>query len=280
MKIKKILLLCATTMLFVACGKDDHSPVPIKPVLPSSGEKPITSITRLGNVESGYDWNFTYSDGRLTNAIGTLRDPSASVDRSFTYTSTFAYGAKEVSLNSSTGEKITLQLNGEGYVSKMLVNRNIYTFQYNYSGQLCAWSKQVFEESLGQIQQYNSSATIDYDAQGALQKIVYKGVDNRQTILTFTNYASANRNGLMPPTIARELGCIGFEQLYYAGLLGRPTRLLVKSIKYDFYDDSNAIASTQTTDFEYGYQSDGNIELCNYHIAPSGNIASVSYKYN
>lgn len=278
MKFKQILLLCVAGLGLASCGSDDNNATMLTPILPSSGDSPVVSITRLGSIESGYDWNFTYDGGRLTKADGILRDPSSSVDRTFTYNSTFTYGEKSATLKSSTGENIVLDLNADGYVTKMMVNRNVYTYQYNYSGQLCAWSKQVFEESLGQIQQYNSHATIDYDAQGALQKIVYVGTDNRQTILTFTSETRDNRNGIMPPTIARELGCIGFEQLYYAGLLGRPTRKLVKTIKYDYYDDSNNISSTSNVDFEYGF-GNNNTTICQYHIKGTNEVAVVSYGY-
>ena len=282
MKFKSILLLCMAGLAFASCGNDDNNKTIFTPTLPTAGGKAIVSISRLGSIESGYDWNFTYTDGRMTKADGVLRDPSVSVDQTFTYTSTFSYGERDVTLNSTTGEKITLHLNADGYISKMMVNRNVYTFQYNYSGQLSAWSKQIFEESLGQIQQYNSSATIDYDTQGAFQKIVYKGNDNRQTVLTFTSDAQPNNNGIMHPTIARELGCIGFEQLYYAGLLGRPARMLVKTIKYDYYDDSNSISSTANVDFEYGYQNGDrskNVTYCTYHVTGTNEVASVSYKY-
>lgn len=278
MRLKQIIFILVAGLGIASCSSDDNKVTTLTPTLPSSGNQPVVSITRLGSIESGYDWSFTYADGRLTKADGVLRDPSAAVDRTFSYTSTFSYGEKSVTLNSSAGEKISLFLNASGFVEKMMVNRNVYSFQYNYSGQLSAWSKQVFEESLGQIQQYNSHATIDYDSQGALQRIVYVGTDNRQTILTFTSETRDNRNGIMPPTIARELGCIGFEQLYYAGLLGRPTCKLVKSIKYDYYDDAGNIYSTSNVDFEYGYQNN-NTTICYYHLKGTNEVASVSYGY-
>ena len=96
MKIKNIFVLCATTLAFAACGSDTPV-VTMKPSLPSSNDKPVTSITRRGSIESAYDWKFVYNDGRLVSADGTLRDASPSVDGTFSYNSTFTYGANDVS---------------------------------------------------------------------------------------------------------------------------------------------------------------------------------------
>lgn len=266
-------LLLLAVLTAVACSDDD--PVPFRPLLPANGASAVHSITRLGSVEAGYDWQFTYADGRMQKATGVLRDPSNVIDQSFKYTSAFNYGAKSVGMTSSNGEKISLHLTEQGFISQMTVDRNVYTFQYNANGQLSQWSKLVFEQTLGQVQQYRSSATISYDDAGAFRQITYVGTDSRRTVLDFVNANQANVNGILPPTISLEMGCIGFEQLYYAGLLGKSSKLLVKSITYSHPDESS-VAQT-VTDFEYGYH-DGNVTLCNYHTA-SGAVASVSYGY-
>ena len=65
-------ILTATLALgtFTACSNDD--PAPMRPNLPATTGKAVRSISRLGSIESGYDWTFTYNDGRLTQAAGTL----------------------------------------------------------------------------------------------------------------------------------------------------------------------------------------------------------------
>ena len=276
MKIQTISLWLAlfSGLALVSCGDDD--PVTMRPVPPSNGGASVRSITRLGSVESGYDWQFSYSDGRLVQANGLLRDPSPTIDQGFRYTSSISYKGSAVSMSSTNGEKIGLTLNSSGCVSQMTVNRNVYNFHYNDNGQLTQWSKLAFEETLGQVQQYTSSGTISYNDAGALQRIVYTGTDNRRTVLTFDNASQANVNGILPPTISREMGCLGFEQLYYAGLLGRSPKLLVQRIAYEYPDAQPAVPSTSTS-FEYGYHN-GNVTLCNYHTA-SGSVASVSYGY-
>ena len=71
--------------------------------------------------------------------------------------------------------------------------------------------------------------------------------------------------------MSKQLGLLGYEHLYYAGLLGRPTANLVKSIAFEFEDASR----NYTLDFDYSLRS-GNIELCNYYT-PDGSPASVNY---
>ena len=270
------LLWAVLPMLLLAtsCGSDDTEP--LRPELPATTGRYVRSITRLGSVESGYDWQFTYSGGRLTQAVGTLRDASSSIDRSFSYTSRLSFGTRSVSMDNSSGEKVKIKLNARGYVQEMTVNRNIYRFEYNDAGRLSAWSKTAFEESLGQVQQYNSSATIGYTANGALSQITYNGTDSRRVLVNIENGTEANVSGILPPTLSREMGCLGFEQLYYAGLLGKAPSALVQSVTYS-YPDAQPSVPDATTTFEYGYHL-GNVTLCNYHVA-TGGVASVSYGY-
>lgn len=263
----------AALMGLTSCaGDDDPAPEPFKPQLPGAGGSPLRAVRHHGDVMSCYDWELGYEAGRLTTATGTLRDPDAANDGSFSYTSAFTYGANHVAMTASSGEQISMTLNASGYVEKMSVNRNEYYFSYT-DGRLAAWTKTVVESSVGQIVTYKSSATITYD-NGNLARIVYTGVDNVPVTLTFTPSVLPNRNGLLPEAVGRELGCIGFEQLYYAGLLGRPTVNLVKSVAATGYTDAS---KNFTIDFDYSTQS-GNTGLCTYHT-PTGGLVSVTYGY-
>ena len=267
-----VTLLAATS--FTSCGNDD--PAPLRPSLPSTNSTHVRTITRLGSVESGYDWQFTYAGGRLTQAVGTLREASPQIARSFSYTSRLAYKPRAVTMNTSSGENVKLHLNMLGLIDQMTVNRNVYTFSYDANGRLITWTKTVFEESLGQAQQYNSSAVIAYTPTGALNQITYNGTDSRRVILTFTSLAQANVDGLMPPTISQEMGILGYEQLFYAGLLGKAPAQLVQSVTRE-YPDAVPSAPAAITTFEYGFHN-GSVTLCNYHLA-DGAVASVSYTY-
>jgi hypothetical protein len=52
--------------------------------------------------------------------------------------------------------------------------------------------------------------------------------------------------------MSKQLGCLGFEHLYYAGLLGRPTTHLVKSISVSFPDGSQ---NNYKTEFSYNIKN-------------------------
>lgn len=253
-----------------ACS-DDEQPA-MRPTLPADGAATVRSITHLGDVLTGYDWNFTYADGRLVSANGVMRDPDPALDRSFTYTSQLSYGPWNVNVYNSSGEQVALQLSTQGYIERMTVNRNIYTFYYR-DGRLTGWSKTVFENSFGQVQQYRSSATISYD-NGDISRIDYVGADDEPVTVLFTSSPLSNRNGILPEGVGQEMGCLGFEQLYYAGLLGRPTTHLVERVTFNYSEHPER---DYAIDFEYSTQN-GNVTLCNYHT-PNGGVASVSYSY-
>lgn len=264
-------MLVPATLLSVSSCSDDETPA-MRPTLPADGAAAVRSITHLGSVMSTYDWTFSYADGRLVTAQGVMRDPSATLDRSFSYTSQLSYGPWSVGVYNSSGEAVQLQLTSQGYIERMTVNRNIYEFYYR-DGRLAGWSKTIFENSFGQVEQYKSSATITYD-NGNLQRIDYVGADQETVTLTCTPSALVNSNGLLPEGISQELGCLGFEHLYYAGLLGRPTTNLVQQVTFTH---SQHPEKDYTLEFEYG-TTNGDVTLCNYHTADGG-VASVSYTY-
>lgn len=266
------LALLAATSLTNACSDDDTTPAPMKPALPADGGDNVTRIQHLGHMTSTYDWNFTYTDGRLTQANGTVRDPDPAIDQSFAYTSTLSFSATGVGISNSSGEEISLQLNAQGYITRMTVNRNIYEFAYS-DGRLASWHKTVFENSFGQVQQYRSSGLISWQ-NGDLAQIVMTEPDHSPVTITCTPSDEYNRNGLLPPALSKEMGCAGFEHLYYAGLLGRPTLHLVQSVSYTY---PQASASDYSMQFEYSNVG-GNTTLCNYHT-PEGGVASISYSY-
>lgn len=266
----KYVLMAFAGLLFVACD-DDEKPA-FLPQLPTNGGDCVKSYVHLGSVPSTYDWTFHYAGPRLTQADGVVRDPSPVIDGTYRYTSHIGYGYQSVAVSNSKGEKTEITLNAAGYIQTMTVNRNIYNFYYDPQGYLVGWNKIVFEDSFGQAQQYKTSASISY-VNGNYSKIVYVEADNKPVELHFTPSDKPNMNGLLPATASRELGCLGFEHLYYAGLLGRSAQNLVKSINYEFTDT----LKNYRTDFEYSNKN-GNTVLCNYHT-PDGNVASVSYSY-
>lgn len=269
-----LLSSCLVFCLAVTgCGSDDGPALqPIKPQLPAAESNPVKQIRHQGDVTSCYDWKFTYDQGRLVNATGLMRSSDAQTDGTYQYTSSLAFSPSTVQVSNSSGEKTQLQLNALGHIKHMSVNKNQYDFEY-IDGRLVKWEKTAVESSMGQILSYKSSATIEY-MNGNFSKITYMGPDGAKITISFTASDLQNRNGVLPELVGKELGCLGFEHLYYAGLLGRSSSNLVKDISYT--NDKDASQNFDTS-FEYSIKN-GNVVLCNYHT-PTGGVASVSYEY-
>lgn len=272
---KKLLPLpCGAALLLAAaalCGcSGDDGPAPFTPVLPAWSGDNVLSVEYEGDVASCYDWAFTYSGGRLTAGSATYHPSADGSD--FAYSSTLAYGAADVAVTNSNGDAVNVTLNSDHYITRMTVNLNTYTFEYDRNGRLTAWEKVVREQSFGQTPSYKTSATISYSG-GDLSRIVYTGPDNKPVTLTFTASTKENHNGLLPATTSKELGCLGFEHLYYAGLLGRATEHLVASVAYAHTDGT----ADYTTTYSYG-EKGRNTVLCAY-LTPEGKQASVVYRY-
>lgn len=266
----RVSLLCLVAGAFVAC---DDDPLPMRPTLPANGRSNVHRVTHVGERITAYDWSFSYLNGRLVQATGELRDPSAQIDRSYRYTSSLKYGAHSVTIKNSTGDQVRLTLNPKGYIQTMNVGRDIYNFVYGADDRLIGWHKIIFENNFGQAQQYKSSATIEYE-NGNLSKIDYVDNNSRPVTLNFIADDRHNFNGILPPAVTKEMGCLGFEHLYYAGLLGRPTEKLVKRVTYSSDDPAQAYF----IDFEYNLDENGNVQLCSYHTK-NGGLASINYLY-
>ncbi len=268
--LRNIVLMGILSCSFISCG-DDETTI-MKPILPANGGNHVISIRHLGGVTSAYDWDFVYSDDYLVKAVGTVRDASSEFDGGFTYTSWLEYGSDWVEIINSGDEYPEVVLNGYGLIERMLVNRNQYDFSY-VDGRLVGWHKTIFEDSYGHVTKYTSTATIEYEG-GDISRIVMTDADKVPVTYTFVYSDKLNLNGLLPVSMSKQLGCLGFEHLYYAGLLGRPTTHLVKSISVSFPDGSQ---NNYKTEFSYNIKN-SNTVLCNY-VTPNGETASVSYTY-
>lgn len=267
-----IFPILAATLLFTACGGSDD-PEPYRPQLPATKGSPVVSISHHGSTSTCYDWNFTYNNGRLTSATGKRQLGDNATSSNYSYTSTLSYGVSSVSITNSNGSTVNVTLNTSGYISRMTEDRNTYTFSYNAEGRLSAWKKEMVVNSFGEADRYITSGTITY-SNGNFASIVYTSPDNTTSeTITFTPSSSVNYNGILPETVSTELGILGFEHLYYAGLLGRPTTNLVESLTVSGSKDNS---TDYTVNFKYSMRGN-DVTLCNYET-PNG-VASVNYSY-
>ena len=259
------------TASLVSCS-DDDGPV-LLPNLPATGGKNVRSIQHLGDFTTSYDWNLEYSGKRLTYATGTLRDKGFNEHNSKSYSSKIKYGNHYVGVSNSDKQPVQITLNSSGLIEHMTIGEDSYNFSYT-DERLTAWHKTLYSQSMGQLEKFEYYARIKYD-EGNLKSIVVTGPNEVPVTTTFVSSDKENKNGLLPEAVGNAMGCFGFEHLYYAGLLGRPTRNLVKKITVD-----NPKDSSQCYTIEYNYSTSGNnTTLCNYNNLTTGKTASVNYTY-
>ncbi len=267
--LSKSLLVFATTGLLGACSDDET--VAMLPTLPSNSSANVRAVYHDGSISESYDWTFSYSNRRLSKAVGTYRNPDSDKDKTHSYTSKISYGANSVSIKNTNSENGTITLNGENLIGEIKSSDKTYKFHYQ-DGRLYHWERIYRGTSYGHADELRTSATIEY-LDGDFKSITYKKEDEVVRVVTFNPDTQLNNNGLLPETVSEELGLIGIEHLYYAGLLGKGTRHLVKSVSAE-YPKSPSLNTT--TDFSYSHK-DGNTILCTYLYR--GQASSARYEY-
>lgn len=267
------LYLSGLLLMFGSCSSNDHELPILKPHTPNTeaGHR-LTSVIHAGNVPNTYDWTFTYHDDRLTKAAGVYK---TGTEEHYSYESTLTYGYKSIKVSSTGNDKSTLTLNEQEMLGHMTVNKNKYEFRYD-NGYLTEWTEQVVSESFGQVTSYTSHADIVYTISGNLKEIIYTENQNYPydyCQLTFNTTDTLNVNGLLPEAVSREMGCLGFEHLYYAGVLGRATRNLVRDVTFTY-----PLRPEKNKTIRFMYALRGNdVTLCNY--TNDGQPVSTTYLY-
>lgn len=273
--LRSLLTLACTIMLGLTACSDDDAPEAIKPTLPAPEGMNVRTISYVGAFTDCYDWTFSYNSGRMLNATSVLHQAGSESDNGLTTKFSLSYNNKGVSLKNTTkGVSFPTQLNSLFHIEKMTEGEDVYTFNYT-DGLLSSWRKKVVKtSSMGGTTTMETKGEITYDANGDLKKVVYTAEQGQQAIVLFTLSDKENICGLLPPFATKELGCAGFEYLYYAGLLGRPTAHLVERIEFVYPDDEEA---GQTVTLSYNMKG-GKVQLCNF-VTSNGQPGTVLYTY-
>lgn len=275
---KSVLSTFALLMLF-SCSGDDHE-VSLSDFIMTPNTKTanrLTSVTRSGYFESAYSWNFVYNRKNLKSATSVLQYGNTG-EETEPLKYSLSYGSREVKVSTS-GEPVALRVGSDGLLSSASSGNT--TFNYSYSdGKLIAWN------SLYQIHGFNGVVTKGADAvltwrDGNLQKIVFTPVTdaaNKFYTFEFTYYGDKlNNNGLLPELISEAMGCKGAEYLYYAGMLGKSTTNLVKTMAVTHSTDVEKNASYSF----YYEQNMYDVTLCSYQKdgVAGGRPVIVTYGY-
>ena len=271
MKQKLTSLCIGITMLFTACSSDDPVPVLMQPTLPGTNDVKVKSITHRGNISGCYDWQFGYLGTRLTSASANLYNPTSV---SIQYASQLIYGSTSVSILNSGNLTMAITLEENHYITYLTVNKDEYRFVYN-DGRLVSWDKIVKDVNFG-ADVSRAHADIEYN-NGDLKTISYYENNDAPTLYHFTPSELINTSGLLPEMVSKQLGCFGFEHLYYAGLMGKSTKRLIKTLQIDYSDESNM----QDVELNFNYSTDknGNVELCTFIYNNEAASANYTYTY-
>lgn len=261
-------LFAALVATLSACNSsDDHAPL-LQPDLPAVGKSRVCSITHEGSLPGVYNWTLAYDATRLIAASGTLIG-----DMQNGYRSALYYTSSGVTIVNADGPKMEALFDIDGNIVQLMVNKDIYHFSYT-DGRLIAWDKTVRDMNFGGNVS-NASGKLTYQGDN-LTRIEYVENGGNPTVYSLTPSAVPNHNGLLPALLSGQMGCFGFEYLYYGGMLGKPSSHLVANIKVDSsrgeefdYEIAYSYSSAPTT---------GDITLCNISYADN-QTAAVIYKY-
>ncbi len=275
---KKLFLLTAFAAIwsFTSCN-DDSAPA-IQPTLPSGSTAPyVKSITHIGNMPESYDWTFKYKRGRMTEAKGMYRTYVTAEDRSHSYTSKIYYSSDEIGIKNDGAEGGVITLGADKLIADITSIDKTETQKFYYrNGLLTRWEKVYKGGSFGHVEELMTFAEIKYN-DGDFEKVTYmqenSNIVDTICVLTFTSDTNLNSNGLLPEVISTELGLIGKEYFYYAGLLCGSSMHLVKSISAEY--PKNPLLNWNVV-FNYSI-SEGNTTSCSYIY--KGQSASVEYTY-
>lgn len=260
-------LLAALAMALYSCSSsDDHVP-PVQPELPAEGSLRVRSITHEGSLPYVYDWKLNYNANYLVSAEGNLVG-----DVENKYRSTLSYTPEGVTISNYQGPKMEAIMDADGNIVQLTVNMDVYNFSYT-DGYLTSWSKVVRDMNFGGNVS-SASGKLSYNS-GNLVRIEYIENEGTPTIVTLTPSTTLNKNGLLPVTLSMQMGCFGFEHLYYGGMLGKPSKHLVKRVQVD---SSKGSASDYVIDYLYSTSNEtGNTDLC--VVTYQGKVATAIYRY-
>lgn len=270
LKLSHAAFCLVMAMFYASCSSEEPAPAPnLQPNLPGNSTNPVKTILHSGSIQGCYDWNFVYNDDRMTSATGVLYNPA---NVAVEYTSRLTYSPDTVGITNTGDLSMKITLNSDNLIETLLVNKDEYHFVYS-EGRLVAWDKTIKDLNFG-VEALHARAYIEYK-DGDVATITYSENNDDPSYYRCTPSAFYNTNGLLPETLSKQMGCFGFEHLYYAGLLGRATKHLVQTIHVDYPEEAKK--DDFKVDFNYSSNKEDNIQLCTYIL--NGEAVSVNYTY-
>lgn len=277
------LIACIT---FTSCSSDDHEePQPTLASVIFTPNEPtaerVASIIRNGVFDKDYDWTFTYDSNNLTKASRTEQKGDASQSTGEKTDYSLTYTPSNVTVSTS-GKAITLNVKSNGLLESLTCGNE--TCEYIYSdNKLIRWESKFTLDGKTDSQERYATGDIIWE-NGNIKTIKYvpfSEADHKFYTYEITYSENENNdNGIFPELIAEAMGVNGVEFLYYAGMMGKATTNLVKSIKVSHSTDES---KNETYNFVHR-RANGNVTYCNYTSATESNnvpeqTVVVTYRY-
>ena len=155
---------------------------------------------------------------------------------------------------------------------EIVVNKDEYRFVYE-DRRLVSWQKTIKDYNFG-ADAMHARGVIEYE-DGDIACVTYYENNDAPIYYRCTPSAFYNTTGLFPETLSKQMGCFGFEHLYYAGLMGRGTKHLVQTILVDYADEARE--EDYRIDFSYSTNKEDHVQLCTFIL--DGEAVSVNYGY-
>ncbi len=276
---KKLIRNSFVALVIIAlssCSDDDNkTSVANRITTPNtSGYNKLVSVERAGSFQNMYAWKFGYRGNNLIQATSTLQHSNDMQSEGNKANYTLSYGEKNVGI-STNSVPMSVTLNEEALVSKATSGNTTYNYSYT-GGYLTSWKVLYQNNGFGGSSTKGASAELSRTVNGNITEIKYTPSADAldvYDIYTFEYTPEDNVNGLLPEAISNVMGCEGFEYIYYAGLLGRSTQNLIKSItiKHSKNEEDTIY------EFFYNFDSNWNAITCSY--GKGSNAVVVTYKY-
>ncbi|MCM1311438.1 MAG: DUF4595 domain-containing protein [Bacteroides sp.] len=274
--IRQSFAALAAIIALSACSDDDNkASVANRITTPNtSGYSKLVSVERAGSFQNMYAWRFGYSGNNLVQAVSTLQHSNDMQSEGNKANYSLSYGERTVGI-STNGVPMSVALNEEALVSKATSGNTTYNYSYT-GGYLTSWKVLYQNNGFGGSSTKGATAELSRTVNGNITEIKYTPSADAPDIYytySFEYTQDDNVNGLLPEAISKVMGCEGFEYIYYAGLLGRGTQNLVKSITVTHSKNEEETAY----EFFYNFDTNRNTITCSY--GKGSNTVVVTYKY-
>lgn len=250
-----LMLALLVGACFTACDDDDDKEK-VESILPMG----IRAIDRIVYQTSYHENVFSYEYDASGTKVSSITVDDIDPEDSEVYFKTIfdvsnLYGDNregtltitEHSENNEMSITLSARTNEQGLISSVMGQDEFplsITFEYDTDGYLTKMASEIPVEKVKTRWSSGSVVQLTY-AEGSLTSGYMYGMN-----FTFENSPNKNTNGILCPIVFQGLSVMG--PLYYTGLIGKPTKYLIKTAK----------ATSEECTFDYSTEGNADIVTC------------------